>query len=278
MLAIAILFILVGISGIVYAISSEGRRGLSFYAICLTSVLIAFHTLHGKEWEMNSVWTLFAAGTLYFWLLTTAFALGSLGLVYVKKGVAFLVALVVYFVALEFFGGFDILAKIVSHWYWSVGVLGVFLMVSCWWFIQRWYWLTLKHRGRYNAKLHDWLAKRSLESLPIPTNDNLEESIKIRGEWEIFFKEHRRDDQGEIEYRPAYSRHKDEILTWMSAWPIDMPIWFVTELLHDFWLMLFYRAQGVLKAIMERNWRGTEQDMLSDEEKKQYQQMVDKND
>jgi hypothetical protein len=124
-------------------------------------------------------------------------------------------------------------------------------------------------RGRYDDLLGRWLPEKGLPRMP-PPEDESEEADAIRFEWQSYFEAHNHDEFGVIEFRPMFRNHKDAILTWMAAWPLDMLVWLFAEVLRDFWNMLYYQFQGFLQAIMERTWRGTEGHMLSPAEREAW--------
>jgi hypothetical protein len=82
-------------------------------------------------------------------------------------------------------------------------------------------------------------------------------------QWQDHFQQHNVDEFGVIEFRPKFRHHKNAIMTWMAAWPLDMLVWLFVEVLRDYWNMVYYQFQSFLQAIMERNWRGTEGHMLT---------------
>jgi hypothetical protein len=209
---------------------------------------------------------LFVAWGLGWWLLTLAFLVGSFALVTCKRGVYFLLSLIAYLALVQFLGNTPVLEFFQMHYLWIIGLVGGFLAVAIFWFNWRWHWFTSKMRGRYDDLLGRWLHEEGLQRMP-PPDDESEEADAIRFAWQDYFEAHNQDEFGVIEFRPMFRRHKDAILTWMAAWPLDMLVWLVAEVLRDFWNMLYYKFQGVLQGIMEHNWRGTEGHMLSPAER-----------
>jgi hypothetical protein len=209
---------------------------------------------------------LFVAWGLWWWLLTLAFLACSFALVASRRGAYFLLSLLVYLVLVQFLGNTPVLDFFRLHYLWLLGLVGGYLAVAVFWFNWRWHWFTAKMRGRYDDVLGRWLQEKALAHMP-PPDDESEEADAVRVEWQGYFEANNRDEFGVIEFRPLFRRHKDAILTWMAAWPLDVLVWLVAEVLRDFWNMLYYKFQGVLQGIMERNWRGTEGHMLSPAER-----------
>jgi hypothetical protein len=209
---------------------------------------------------------LFVAWGLWWWLLTLAFLAGSFALVAWRRGAYFLVSLVAYLGLVQFLGDTPVLEFLQAHYTWILGLAGGFVVIAICWFNWRWHWFTSKMRGRYDELLGKWLQEKGLPRIP-PAADESEQADAIRFEWQGYFDQHGRDEFGDIEFRPKFRNHKDAILTWMAAWPLDMLVWLFGEVLRDFWHMLYYHFQGFLQAIMERNWRGTEGHMLSPAER-----------
>jgi hypothetical protein len=209
------------------------------------------------DWER-----LFVPWGLGWWLLTASFVVGSFALVAYKRGAYFLLSVLVYLALVQFLGTIPVLEFLELHYPWIIGLAGGFLVISVLWFNWRWHWLTAKMRGRYNDVFERWCHENRVADLPPPEDDS-EEADSLRVQWEDYFKTHCNDEFGLIEFRPKFRKHKDAILTWMAAWPLDMMVWLFAEVLRDFWNMLYYRFQGILQAIMERNWRGTEGHMLT---------------
>jgi hypothetical protein len=212
---------------------------------------------------------LFVAWGLWWWLLTLAFLAGSFALVACKRGAYFLLSVIVYLVLVQFLGNTPVLEFFRLHYLWIVGLIGGYLAVAVFWFNWRWHWFTSKMRGRYDDLLGRWLQEKGLARMP-PPDDESDEADAVRVEWQEYFEAHNRDEFGVIEFRPLFRRHKDAILTWMAAWPLDVLVWLFAEVLRDFWNMLYYKFQGVLQGIMERNWRGTEGHMLSAAEREAW--------
>lgn len=209
---------------------------------------------------------LFVTWSIAWWLLTFALVAGSLALVACKRGAYFLLSLVVYLGLLQFTGNTPVLEFLKVHHLPIAGSLAGFLVVAIVWFNWRWHWLTSKMRGRYNDVFAVWCQCKGIHDLP-PCEDESEQADALRIEWEDYFSQHGHDDCGRIEFRPKFRQHKDAILTWMAAWPFDLVVWLVSEVLSDFWIMIYYKFQGLLQEIMERNWRGTEGHMLTPEQR-----------
>ena len=213
---------------------------------------------------------LFVVGGVWWWLLTLVFVAGSFGLVVCKRGAFFLVSLLLYLGLVQFLGDTPVLEFLGLHSLWVVGSAGGFVAGSIFWFNWRWHWFTSKARARYDDVLARWLHEKGLPGLP-PEDDTADQADALRVEWQDYFEGHRVDEFGPIEFRPKFRNHKDAILTWMAAWPLDMLVWLFAEVLHDFWNMLYYKFQSCLQAIMERNWRGTEGHMLSPAERQAWE-------
>jgi hypothetical protein len=212
---------------------------------------------------------LFVVWGLWWWLLTLAFLVASFALVAWKRGAYFLISLVVYLGLVQFLGDTPVLEFLRSHYPWILGLAGGFVVMAIVWFNWRWHWFTSKMRGRYDDLLVRWLQEKGLPQMP-PAEDESEPADALRVEWQGYFEQHSQDEFGAIEFRPKFRHHKDEILTWMAAWPLDVLVWLFAEVLRDFWSMLYYHFQGLLQAIMERNWRGTEGHMLSPAEREAW--------
>jgi hypothetical protein len=209
---------------------------------------------------------LFTTWGIAWWVLTLALLIGSIALVACKRGAYFLLSIVVYLGLLQFLGNTPVLEFVQTHFLAIAGVVAGFLGVAVVWFNWRWHWLTSKMRGRYNEVFAAWCHQKGIQDLP-PCEDESEQADALRIEWEDYFGEHNHDEFGRIEFRPKFRQHKDAILTWMAAWPLDVLVWLVTEVLRDFWLLIYFKSQGLLQSIMERNWRGTEAHMLSPEQR-----------
>ena len=224
------------------------------FTLCVTSFLRKGTIV---DWQH-----LFVAWGLWWWLLTLAFLVGSFAMVAWKRGAYFLISLVAYLGLVQFLGDTPVLEFLQARFSWIIGLVGGFLVAAIFWFNWRWHWFTSKMRGRYDHLLGGWLQEKGLAEMP-PAEDESAQADALRFEWQGYFEQHSLDEFGLIEFRPKFRKHKDEILTWMAAWPLDMLVWLFAEVLRDFWLMLYYRFQGLLQAIMERNWRGTEGHMLA---------------
>jgi hypothetical protein len=214
---------------------------------------------------------IFVAWSVWWWLLTLVWLGGSFALVACKRGAYFLLSLLVYLGLVQFLGDMPVLAFSRMHYLHVLGVVGGFFAIALFWFNWRWHWLTAKMRGRYNEVFGAWCKEQGIDDLPSP-NDESEQADALRIAWEDYFHQHERDEFGRIEFRPAFRNHKDAILTWMAAWPLDVIVWLCAEVLRDFWHMIYFKFQGFLQAIMERNWRGTEGHMLSPQQRAAWEE------
>jgi hypothetical protein len=209
---------------------------------------------------------LFVAWGIAWWVLTLALVAGSFALVACKRGAYFLLSLVVYLGVLQFLGNTPVLEFVQAHFLGITGVAAGFLGIGVVWFNWRWHWLTSKMRRRYNEVFAAWCQRKGIGDLP-GCEDESEEADALRIEWEDYFAQHGSDEFGRIEFRPRFRQHKNAILTWMAAWPLDLLVWLVSEVLRDFWTLIYYQFQGLLQAIMERNWKGTEGHMLTPQQR-----------
>jgi hypothetical protein len=213
------------------------------------------------EWEQ-----IFVTWGLGWWILSIVWLAGSFALVAWKRGAYFLLSLVVYLGLVQFLGNTPVLAFLETHSLWVLGLAGGFIGLGILWFNWRWHWLTAKMRGRYNEVFQPWCQQKGIEDLP-PQDDDSDSALALKAEWEEHFRSHGCDEFGQIEFRPRFRDHKNEILTWMAAWPLDLVVWLVGEVLRDFWISVYYQFQGLLQKIMEYNWRGTEGHMLTPEQR-----------
>jgi hypothetical protein len=209
---------------------------------------------------------LFVAGGIAWWVLTLTLVVGSFALVACKRGAYFLLSFVVYLGLLQFLGNTPVLEFVQIHFLLIAGIVAGYLCIAVVWFNWRWHWLTSKMRGRYDEVFATWRHPKGIQDLP-PCEDESEQADALRIEWEDYFAQHGHDEFGRIEFRPRFRQHKDAILTWMAAWPLDLLVWLFSEVLRDFWTMIYYKFQGMLQEIMERNWRGTEGHMLTPEQR-----------
>jgi hypothetical protein len=209
---------------------------------------------------------LFVAWGIGWWVLTLALVVGSFALVAWQRGAYFLLSLAVYLGLLQFLGNTPVVEFVQMYLVPMAAAAAGFLGVGVVWFNWRWHWFTGKMRGRYNEVFAAWCHQKGIHDLP-PCEDESEEADALRIEWEDYFGQNAHDEFGRIEFRPRFRKHKDAILTWMAAWPLDLVVWLFSEVLRDFWIMIYHKFQGVLQAIMERNWRGTEGHMLTPQQR-----------
>jgi hypothetical protein len=210
----------------------------------------------------------FAVWGLAWWGLTLVFLLGGLTLVYAQRGAYFLISVVLYLAVVQVMGDVPVIESIRQNPFFTLGLASIWGGVAVLWFNCRWYWLTARMKGRYDEVFHAWLEAKGLEDLPALT-DSSEAALAVKSEWWDYFMAHQHDEEGLIEFRPAFRKHKNEILTWMAAWPLDVLVWLFGELLRDFCHVIYSQFQAVLQSIMERNWRGTEHHLLTPEQKEQ---------
>jgi hypothetical protein len=224
---------------------------------------------------------IFVAWGLWWWLLTVLVVIGGFCLVVYERGALFLLSLIVYLGLVQFLGNTPVLDVFQHQWQWVLAAVVGFVAISILWFNWRWHWFTSKMRARYDDVLGQWLDSKGLDALPAD-NDESEAALVLRIEWQDYFlgkheqdpivEGHNHDEFGVIEFRPMFRNHKDAILTWMAAWPLDALAWLFGEVLRDFWNMVYYKFQGFLQATMERNWRVTEGHMPTEAERQAWKQ------
>src|SRR6516162_1560479 len=88
----------------------------------------------------------FVTWGLWWWLLTLAFLVGSFVLVTYRRGVYFVVSLLLYLGLVQFLGNTPVLEYLRLHYLTVFAVIGGFLAIAIVWFNWRWHWFTSKMR------------------------------------------------------------------------------------------------------------------------------------
>lgn len=164
--------------------------------------------------------------------------------------------------ALQFLFGVPIVQYIADNKFAAIGVFVAYVVVGVVWTSYKWNLYTSKMRKMYNDLFDNFLKENNLtyelfKSAP----------IEVRKQWNLYFNEYK--TYGEtIEHRPKVREHKNEIIFNMAFWPWSFIEFLFFEFVYDLFNGIYFRISNFLNKIMERNWQGTENDFVTDEELK----------
>jgi hypothetical protein len=197
-----------------------------------------------------------------FWLLVAVEAVVSFLALRHRHGGWATLSLIVTLFMIQFVTGVPVIPWIIRHWDAAAVLFGLWVAVGCAWsFFYKWDNLVATHRAWYDEIRAAWLKDRDF-------TEETEFTLEDKADWEIYFEDRKTRDDGEVvEARPKYRRHKSELLGWATLWPVSVFETFLYDWLAQLFDHLYQRLGAVLEWIMVRRWKGTEDHMLSAEER-----------
>lgn len=199
-------------------------------------------------------------GPVFFLLVFAELVVAFLAIRH-KQGVWATGSLLLTMFLVQFVTGVPVFPWIFSNKILSLVLVGLYVLIGVGWsFFYKWDRLVSDHRTRYDVVRADWLKSKGL-------NESSDFTLEDKLDWEKYFEAHKLDDDGVIEARPKYRNHKSELLGWATLWPVSVFETFLFDWLADVFSRLYHRLGAVLEWIMVRRWKGTENHMLSAEER-----------
>jgi len=215
------------------------------------------------------IYSLFALGGVWFWLLTLV-AVGVL-LISVEKehGIGATVCFAIYFAAIHLFGDATLLQSAGSHWEWLIAATVLYFVVGAGWSLGKWF---LWNKRRALECLDNYCAVRQAflrEKLGVgPLKAEITEKTAVpddlKDSWTAYI-EGRHTDSGfkqddgvciDIHFSvPRAQEHKSKITMWMSFWPASATFTLARDPIRNICAGIYNRLADKYQELAEKAWR-----------------------
>lgn len=164
----------------------------------------------------------------------------------------------VFFIGLGVMGLFNLYTFTTNHPLEFFECFACYLGVACFWGAFKWWRYCVKHRNLYEAAKNDFLRARKATLM----------TSALRVEWTKKLQTSNHYDRHAVWYAeaPQASDHKQKIMTWMYLWPFSMLGTFLSDFLRKLWGNLYNWMSGIYDSISLAVWKGTENDLASEED------------
>jgi hypothetical protein len=203
--------------------------------------------------------TLFALGTLAFWLLVIAESVLLLALIEYEKVGWGTISLIATLAALYFLGNSEVVAYLAQNPLTiALGVCGYFVAGTVW-SVAKWWFYVGNVREKYDERKADFLRSNGVEGTVIP--DELKKKWKeslAHSTYSVYGGARQDFSNGIV---PKARDHKAKILTWMTYWPWSMVWTLINDPVKRLFKYIYRSIQELLQSISNRAFRGVENDM-----------------
>jgi hypothetical protein len=197
-----------------------------------------------------------AATGFWFWasllveiLLLTAFVVS-------KQNLWALFSLFVFVIACQFMGGIDVINYVKNNPITILSVFFAYFAIGTLWSVVKWYFYC-------SDALQSFLeAKQEY----IETNKSFDATIfkqwlKHAVASHSFRAKHRITFNGEIDIPPSVSNHKEDILGWMTFWPISMLCFLFSDIITRVYNRIYMYITKFLQSISDRIFESVRSDI-----------------
>ena len=195
------------------------------------------------------LWTVFAFGSVGFWILTGIAVVGLFTLQDLIErnplsDAIFFPALifVVYLALLQFFGKIGIVSFVFSHTAAILVGIAVYIVVAILWSVLKWY-LFLRDRHEWMVeKKREFLVLRGLSGSDVPDDLVIDCKVYIQNGYDF--------SGGAI--IPKAKDHKERIVAWMCYWPISMVWFFISDFVKRVFEKIFKFFQTMYQKMADK--------------------------
>lgn len=192
-------------------------------------------------------------GLSWYWLLLIESILLFI-LVINEHETAATISIFIFAMLVHFFTNINVIVFLKTHWHVGLELSVIYAAIGVGWSLAKWYFYVRDKKTQYIA-LVEKLKKDEIENQR--RHEEQEQFLKQRslerGQKYTPSEAHKLDFPREIENRlgeipPLARRHKGEIVSWISYWPISV-VW---TLLDDFMKKLFNEIYNLFAGVFQR--------------------------
>jgi len=214
------------------------------------------------------IYSLFALGGLWFWILTLVAVAGMIVSVEKEHGVGATVCFGVYFAAIHLFGDATLVQSFGSHWEWIIAASVLYFVIGAAWSLGKWF---LWNKNKVISCLDNYCSVRRqflVEKLGVgPLKPEITEKTAVpddlHGEWTTHIESRHQEagfkqDDGvciDIHFTvPRAQEHKSRIIMWMSFWPASAAFTLSRDPIRNVCVGIYNRLADKYQELAERAW------------------------
>jgi hypothetical protein len=206
------------------------------------------------------LFTLFAIGSFWFWLLLAIHFCVLLALIeYEKVGWA-TTTMIATFAALYFLGDFNVVSAVLHNPATAALVAGGYFVAGTAWSVVKWWFYVRNCREEYDKKKAAFLARNAVDGTVIPDALKKQWKDELENDYRYSSRRDRRTSfaNGII---PKAGDHKGRIMCWMCYWPWSAVWTLINDPVKRLFKQIYLQIQGLLQSISNRAFRGVENDL-----------------
>lgn len=197
------------------------------------------------EWAL-----LFAVGTIWFWVLTAVAVFLLFYCVEADRGFFATLWIVIFFVVMYFFGGFNVLSYIFQNPLISLGCAAGYVVAGTLWSMGKWWFYTHSQRRIYDELKEDFLKSKGVTDKVMPDH--------LKKDWKEKHSEH---SGRRYEYNPQAKKHKGQLTLWGSYWPLSMVWTLINDPVKSVFEYVYARFQRTYQRISDKAFQSAEGDL-----------------
>lgn len=215
------------------------------------------------------IYSLFALGGVWFWVLTLVAVAALIISVEKEHGVGAVICFAVYFAAIHLFGDATLLQSAGSHWEWLIAASVLYFVIGAGWSLGKWF---LWNRQKAIECMDNYCAVRQAflrDKLGVgPTKAEITEKTAVpddlRDNWTSYIEERhevsgfKREDGIRIDIDftvPRAQEHKSRITMWMSFWPASAAFTLTRDPIKNICTGIYNHLADKYQELAERAWR-----------------------
>ena len=235
----------------------------SFLALALMLFLPGCSASESEGWALAPPWiVLFALGSPIWWLLFLALQVALLWAIANEDtgGRWGLGIVIVWALAMEFFGNMGFLTWITESPFWHVlTVVGIYLLGGGIWGPVWWIFRCSSRRHDYNDELTEFLRGHGIDTIPDELPENIAElwieHLQESYEWQSRL---RKTGSGDWTCSPSIWEEKVTFMKHMAWWPWSICWCLFADVFRGVWRAIYTVYSRMLERISRWSFSGTE--------------------
>lgn len=226
--------------------------------------------------------SLFAFGTLWFWLLIIATSFVLFACTEFERGTFATITVIVGLCILHFAGGGTLFKYVVANPARTFEIAGIYLALGTFWGVNKWWFFVRRQRRKHDEALEEFRKEFKKEGALDRYRRSTIRTNQISSDYETAIRTDKRSPDEvfkaawkeiiekkeycaiEFEFQPDPKKHKGRILIWMTYWPWS----FLWTMLNDPFKAAYHWVLGLLRKISVGAFRDAASPSLEVAEKK----------
>lgn len=189
--------------------------------------------------------TLFAVGSLAFWILFVLADVIVVALIDHQKWGWSAITLFFTALTLAFLGDFNLIVFVRANPGHALYLLGLYFIIGAVWSVLKWYFFLLREREDYDKRRADFLKYRGLSANSKITPELKADFIKKLG----------------ATTRPSVHNHKSQVMGWLVYWPWSALWTLINDPIRRIWEWMFRGLRSIYETVAAHVYRGVEEDL-----------------